>query len=50
METDVLWQDYGLDRLESGISQLFPKTEISAKQLLGQVMSGDVMGALGSLL
>lgn len=50
MDLDGIWQDYGLDRLAAGIQQLFPKTNISAKQLLEQVMSGDIYGALSCLV
>lgn len=50
MDLDAIWQDYGLDRLAAGIQQLFPKTEISVKQLFEQVISGDILGALSSLL
>lgn len=49
MDLEVIWQDYGMDRLAEGIRQLFPKSGISVKQLLEQVISGDVMGALSSL-
>lgn len=49
MDLDVIWQDYGLDRLSEGIRQLFPGTGISAERLMEQVMSGDIMGALSSL-
>lgn len=49
MDLNVIWQDYGLDKLETGVQQLFPKTGISAEELLGQVMSGDVFGALSGL-
>ncbi len=49
MDLNVIWQDYGLDKLEAGVQQLFPKTGISAEELLGQVMSGDVFGALSGL-
>lgn len=50
MDLNAIWQDYGLDRLSEGIQQLFPKMGISTEQLLKQVMSGDIMGALSSLL
>lgn len=50
MDLNAIWQDYGLDRLSEGIQQLFPKMGISAEQLLKQVMSGDILGALSSLL
>lgn len=49
MDLEVIWQDYGLDRMAEGIRQLFPKSGISVKQLLEQVMSGDILGALSSL-
>jgi len=49
MDLNIIWQDYGLDKLEAGVQQLFPKTGISAEELLGQVMSGDVFGALSGL-
>lgn len=49
MDLDAIWQDYGLDRLAEGIQQLFPKAGISAEQLLEQVMSGDILGALSNL-
>ena len=49
MDLNVIWQDYGLDKLEAGVQQLFPKMGISAEELLGQVMSGDVFGALSGL-
>ncbi len=26
MDLNVIWQDYGLDKLEAGVQQLFPKT------------------------
>lgn len=49
MDLDAIWQDYGLDRLAEGIQQLFPKAGISVEQLLEQVMSGDILGALSNL-
>lgn len=49
MDLGAVWQDYGLDGLSEGIRQLFPGTGISAEQLLEQVMSGDILGALSSL-
>lgn len=50
MDLNAIWQDYSLDRLSEGIQQLFPKMGISTEQLLKQVMSGDILGALSSLL
>ena len=49
MDWNLIWQDYGLDKLESGIAQLFPERKLSLEQLLSQVMSGDILGALASL-
>ncbi len=43
MDLSTIWQDFGLDRLEAGVRQLFPDTGISTERLLGQVMEGDVL-------
>lgn len=50
MDLNTVWQDYGLDRLQEGMGTLFPERSLSLQQLLGRVMSGDVMGALTELL
>lgn len=50
MDLKSMWQDYGLDRLEQGVEQLFPKWSLSLEELLGQVMKGDIPGALSALL
>ena len=49
MELEAIWQDYGLDRLEAGLEQLFPKNTLSLESLLGQIMSGDIRGAIEGL-
>lgn len=46
---NLVWQDYGLDRLEEGIEKLFPKGGIDLESILTQVASGDIFGALGEL-
>lgn len=48
-DLNLVWQDYGLDKLEEGINRLFPKGGVDFEKLLGRVMSGDIFGALGSL-
>lgn len=48
-DLNLVWQDYGLDKLEEGIDRLFPKGGVDFEKILGQVMSGDIFGALGSL-
>ncbi len=50
MELSEIWQDYGLDKLEEGMRQLFPERSLSLETLLGQVMEGDVLGAVGGFL
>ena len=50
MQMDMMWQEYGMDELEKGMQQLFPDFRISAAQLLGQLLQGDVLGAAGALL
>lgn len=49
MDIDMIWQDYGLDRLEEGMQTLFPKNSLSLEALLGQVMQGDIFGAVADL-
>ena len=49
MELNLIWQDYGLDRLEEGIARLFPARRLNLEGLFAQVMSGDVFGAVGTL-
>ena len=49
MDLDAMWQDYGLDRLEAGMRQLFPQKTLSLEDLLSQVMTGDIFGALSGL-
>lgn len=49
MDLDMIWQDYGLDKLEEGIAALFPERQLDLESLLAQVMSGDVIGALSAL-
>lgn len=49
IDLNLVWQDYGLDQLQEGISRLFPERKLNLEELLGQVMKGDVFGALASL-
>lgn len=49
MDINMLWQDYGLDRLEEGIKTLFPDRSLSLQGVLSQVMQGDILGAATSL-
>ncbi len=48
-DLNLVWQDYGLDKLEEGIGKLFPKAGVDFEALLAQVMSGDIFGAVGAL-
>ncbi len=48
-DLDLIWQDYGLDKIQEGIASLFPKSDISLEELFTQVISGDILGALASL-
>lgn len=50
MQMDMMWQEYGMDELEKGMQQLFPDFRISAAQLLGRLLQGDVLGAAGTLV
>lgn len=48
-DLNLIWQDYGLDRLAEGIEKLFPKGGIDLEQILLKVISGDIFGALETL-
>lgn len=50
MQTEVMWQEYGMEELEKGMQQLFPNFHISASELLGQILQGDILGAASGLL
>lgn len=45
-----IWNEYGLDRLQEGLHSLFPEYSISLGDLMGEVMQGDIIGALVHLL
>ena len=47
---DMIWEEYGLDQLQQGLSNLFPGNEFSLRQVLSQIMQGDVLGAAGNIL
>lgn len=49
MDLNLVWQDYGLDKLQEGIGRLFPERTLDLQQLLEQVMSGDILGAIEGL-
>lgn len=49
MDLNMIWQDYGLDRLEEGMRTLFPQNNLSLDQLLTQLLQGDMLGALSGL-
>ena len=46
VELEAIWQDYGLDKLEQGLLELFPRYELSLGTMLEQIMSGDIWGAV----
>lgn len=51
METSLesIWQDYGLDELQTGLNTLFPEYSLSLTEVLERILTGDVLGALGVL-
>lgn len=50
MDLEAIWQDYGLDRLEAGVEQLFPGWSFSLEELLRLVMKGDISLVLSTLV
>ena len=49
MELEAIWQDYGLDKLETGIQSLFPGWSFSLEEMLGLVMRGDFLQVLSTV-
>lgn len=49
VDLNLIWQDYGLDKLEEGMAALFPARQLSLEKLFSLVMSGDIFGALSLL-
>ena len=50
LSIDMIWEEYGLDQLQQGLSNLFPGNEFSLRQVLSQIMQGDVLGAIRDVL
>ncbi len=50
MQTEVMWQEYGMEELEKGMQQLFPTFHISVSEIWGQILRGDILGAASGLL
>lgn len=46
IELESIWQDYGLDKLEQGLSELFPRYELSLGIMMEQIIDGDLWGAM----
>lgn len=46
---DLIWEEYGLEQLQQGLSDLFPESSFSLEQVLSQVMKGEVLGALQNI-
>ena len=46
LSMDLIWEEYGLDQLQQGLSNLFPGNEFSLRQVLAQIMQGDVLGVI----
>ncbi|MBQ6886627.1 MAG: stage III sporulation protein AE [Lachnospiraceae bacterium] len=46
MDVTSLWNEYGMEELNHKLSEFFPDIEWNMKELFGQVVSGDVWGAM----
>lgn len=47
---EQIWKEYGLGELEQSIKQLFPRNTVSLRELFGQLLTGDPIGALMEIL
>ena len=50
VDVESIWQEYGMEQLQSGLRELFPEAELSLSHVFGRVLQGDVLGALGEVL
>ncbi len=46
MDYNLVWKDYGLDKIEEGIAELFPQMSINLPQILDEIMKGNLWGAV----
>ena len=47
---ESIWDQYGLDNLQQGLTSLFPDYSISLSDVFAQILTGDIVGALASVL
>lgn len=50
LSIDIIWEEYGLDQLQQGLSELFPENVFSLQQIFSQILQGNVLGAIGDIL
>ena len=50
IDLEGIWAEYDLDRLQKGIHALFPAYDLELSALLGQVLTGDILGAMAQFL
>lgn len=47
---DEIWENFGLDELQQGLDTLFPQMDFSLTDILQEMFSGNIMGALVQLV
>lgn len=50
LSVDIIWEEYGLDQLQQGLSELFPESAFSLQQVFSQILQGNVLGAVRDIL
>lgn len=50
IELEDIWEDYGLNQLEQGLDSLFPEYKLSLSELMEEIMTGDILGAMTQFL
>lgn len=50
LSIDMVWEEYGLGQLQQELSALFPESGFSLRQILSQILRGDVLGAIQGVL
>ncbi len=49
LEFNDVWENYGLEELQKGLNSLFPQYELPLQNMLERILTGDVLGVVGSV-
>lgn len=49
LELEAVWEEYGFEKLQTGLDSLFPQYQFSLEEVLEKIWAGDIPGVLGEL-